>query len=500
LKNLCKTKDMKVHHFLAFDLGASSGRALLGSLDGQKLEIQEIHRFTNQMTLIHGHYFWNIFSLFNELKTGLAKCVKEFNIQPESIGIDTWGVDYALVTREGHLAGLPFAYRDSRTNNSMEEFFRLLPQKETYLLSGIQFMQFNTLFQLFSACQSGHSALNIADSMLFTPDALNFLFSGVRKNEYTIASTSQMLKAGLPEWEFRLLDVAGIPRGLVEEIILPGTILGNLLPEVCQETGSEPIPCIAVASHDTASAIASVPATEGTWVYISSGTWSLMGIESEVPLVSEETLELNFTNEGGVDGTIRFLKNIMGLWLIQECKKKWDEETTLSWSDIVEMSKSVPPFVSLINPDHSSFLNPPDMPEAIREFCRRTSQPVPADNAAISRCIYDSLALKYRYTLEQIEKVIKKPVEKIHIIGGGANNRFLCQLTADATGLPVIAGPVEATAIGNILMQARGLGYVESLKEMRSIVSGSFGLVQYLPSGSANWNEPYQRFKEMIKP
>jgi rhamnulokinase len=253
-----------------------------------------------------------------------------------------------------------------------------------------------------------------------------------------------------------------------------------------------------VASHDTGSAIASVPAGEGNWAYISSGTWSLMGVESQVPLVSDETLELNFTNEGGVDGTTRFLKNIMGLWLIQECKRKWDGEMTLSWSDIVEMSKSVPPFVSLINPDHSTFLNPPDMPEAIREFCRRAGEPVPETPAAISRCIYDSLAMKYRYTLEQIEKVIREQVEKIHIIGGGANNRFLCQLTADATGLPVLAGPVEATAIGNILMQARGMGYVESLKEMRSIVSGSFSLVQYLPSGSINWDEPYKRFKDLI--
>ncbi|HPT30688.1 MAG TPA: FGGY-family carbohydrate kinase, partial [Prolixibacteraceae bacterium] len=282
------------------------------------------------------------------------------------------------------------------------------------------------------------------------------------------------------------------------EIILPGTLLGNLLPEVCQETGSEPIPCIAVASHDTASAIVSVPADDGTWVYISSGTWSLMGVESPTSLVSEETLELNFTNEGGVDGTTRFLKNIMGLWLIQECKRKWDGEMALSWSDIVEMSQSVPPFVSLVDPDHPSFLNPSDMPEAIRGFCRRTGQPVPETPAAISRCIYDSLAMKYRYTLEQIEKVIRKPVEKIHIIGGGANNRFLCQLTADATGLPVLAGPVEATAIGNILMQARGMGYVESLKEMRLIVSGSFDPVQYLPSGSTNWDVPYERFKKLI--
>ncbi len=381
----------------------------------------------------------------------------------------------------------------------MEEFFRLLPRKETYLLSGIQFMQFNTLFQLFSAYQSKLEVLKIADSMLFTPDTLNFLFTGIRKNEYTIASTSQMLKAGKPEWEYRLLEVAGIPADLVGEIVLPGTVLGPLLPEVCSETGSEAIPCIAVASHDTASAIASVPAGDGTWAYISSGTWSLMGVESPVPLVSEETLALNFTNEGGVDGTTRFLKNIMGLWLIQECKRKWDDESALSWSDIVELSTSAPPFINLIDPDDNTFLNPPDMPEAIREYCRKTSQTIPATKAAIARCIYDSLALKYKYTLEQIEKIIRKPVERIHIIGGGANNRFLCQLTADATGLPVIAGPVEATAIGNILMQARGMGYVESLREMRTIVSESCDMIQYLPSKTHDWQENYFRFKLMIQ-
>jgi rhamnulokinase len=491
---------MKEHHFLAFDLGASSGRALLGSLKNNKLEINEIHRFTNRMILIHGHFFWDIFELFRELKIGLSKCVREFHIQPESIGIDTWGVDYALVTKDGQLAGIPYAYRDSRTNNSMEEFFRLMPRKETYMLSGIQFMQFNTLFQLFSAYNSKLEMMKVADSMLFMPDALSFLFTGIRKNEYTIASTSQMIKPGKQEWETRLLEAAGIPAGLVGDIVLPGTILGPLLPEVCAETGSEAIPCIAVASHDTASAIASVPAGEGNWAYISSGTWSLMGVESQVPLVSEETLSLNFTNEGGVDGTIRFLKNIMGLWLIQECKRKWDEESPLSWSEIVEMSTSVPPFVSLIDPDDLSFLNPPDMPEAIREYCRRTNQPVPSTQGAIARCVYESLALKYKFTLEQIEKIIRYPVERIHIIGGGANNRFLCQLTADATGLPVLAGPVEATAIGNILTQARGMGYVESLREMREIVSESCETIQYLPSRVLSWEENYLKFKMLIQP
>jgi rhamnulokinase len=287
---------MAKSYFLAFDIGASSGRAILGTLQNNNIELAEIHRFKNQMCKINGSYFWNIYSLFDELKTGLRKCISEFKIQPESIGIDTWGVDYSLVDNGGHLVGLPFAYRDHRTDKSMEEFFKILPKKETYLLSGIQFMQFNTLFQLFSSVQENYQGLKIAESILFTPDTLNFLFTGIKKTEYTIASTSQLLKPGKPEWEQKLLNSAGISTDLTGEIIQPGTIVGDLLPEVLEETGCTPIPCIAVASHDTASAIVSVPARGENWAYLSSGTWSLLGIESPVPLVSEKTLEMNFTN------------------------------------------------------------------------------------------------------------------------------------------------------------------------------------------------------------
>lgn len=486
------------HSFLAFDIGASSGRAILGTLRNNKLELTEIHRFTNQMMHLHGQYFWNIFSLFNELKTGLAKCVRDFGIQPLSIGIDTWGVDYGLITPDGYLAGLPFAYRDHRTDRIMPEFFQILSEEDTYRLSGLQFMQFNTLFQLFASVKSGYSALKIADSLLFTPDLLNFLFTGIRKNEYTIASTSAMLKPGKAEWESLLLGAAGIEKNLVQEIVQPGTILGPLLPEVCTETGCCEIPCIAVASHDTASAVASVPATGERWAYISSGTWSLMGIESPVPLVSEKTRLLNFTNEGGVEGTTRFLKNIMGMWLIQECRKIWNTKEKLDWTDIVKMSQYSQPFAFLIDPDYPGFLNPKNMPEAIQEFCRTTGQLVPVTEAQIARCIYDSLALKYKYTLEQIEEVVGYSIGKIHIIGGGANNEFLCRLTADATGLPVLAGPVEATAIGNILMQAKALGCLNSLEELRQVVASSIDPVQYLPNKSGVWDPAYSRFIEIV--
>jgi len=386
-------RDMNKKHFLAFDLGASSGRAILGTLESGKLKLKEVHRFKNQMSRIHGNYYWNIYNLFDELKTGLKKCISEFGVQPDSIGVDTWGVDYSLVSKSGQLIGLPFAYRDHRTDNAIEDFFKVLPKKETYLLSGIQFMQFNTLFQLFASKQEKHSRLNIAESLLFTPDTLNYLFTGIKKNEYTIASTSQLLKPGKAEWETKLFEAAEISTELVEEIIQPGTEVGNILTEIQEDTGSKEIPCIAVASHDTASAIASVPADGGNWAYLSSGTWSLLGIESAEPLVSEQTLGMNFTNEGGVEGTTRFLKNIMGMWLIQECKRIWDKEIVLDWQAIVDLSKDAKPFKSLINPDHSTFLNPGNMPLAIQEYCKQTNQPVPETKGEIARCIYDSLVL-----------------------------------------------------------------------------------------------------------
>jgi rhamnulokinase len=486
---------MNRKYFLAFDLGASSGRAILGILVDGKLELTEIHRFVNQMQLINGHYFWNIFSLFNELKTGLKKCVKEFGIQPESIGVDTWGVDFVHLNKEGLILSLPFAYRDSRTNTSMEDLFQVVPSEEVYAQTGIQFMQFNSLFQLFSMVKDQSSLLEITDSVLFMPDALNYLFSGVKKSEFSIASTSQMIVPGTCSWNYELLEKVGIPSNILQEIILPGTILGNIQNEVANETGSKSIPVIAVAAHDTGSAIVSVPSIESNFVYLSSGTWSIMGIESPNPIVSEQTRLLNFTNEGGVDGTTRFLKNIMGMWLIQEVQRIWEGEgTKYTWPEMVELARQSEPFKFLIDPDNSMFLNPGNMVQAVRDFCYQTAQGTPQTNGETIRCIYDSLALKYRFTLDQIRTVTDKPIEVIHIIGGGANNHFLNQLTADATGMEVIAGPTEATAIGNIMIQAKALGYVGSLKEIRQIIADSFGLVKFVPSNELDWDEAYDRY------
>ncbi len=488
---------MSINHFLAFDLGASSGRAILGKLSNGKLELTEIHRFKNQMSLIHGKYFWNIFNLFDELKTGLKKCVADYNIQPDSIGIDTWGVDYSLVTEEGQLIGLPFAYRDHRTDNAMEDFFKIMPKDRVYFLSGIQFMQFNTLFQLFASVKENFSLLKIAESLLFMPDTLNYLFTGIKKNEYTISSTSQLLKPGKPEWEEKLFAAANIPLQLMGDIVQPGDVIGEILPEVMAETGSAAIPCVAVASHDTASAIASVPAEGGNWAYLSSGTWSLLGVESNVPLVSEQALDMNFTNEGGVNGTTRFLKNIMGMWLIQECKRIWDEEKELGWQEIVDLCNQTEPFKSLINPDDPVFLNPGNMPGAIRDYCKKTEQPIPETKGEIARCIYDSLVLKYKYTIKQIEKVTGNKIERLHIIGGGAHNTMMNQLTADAIGITVFAGPTEATAIGNLMMQAKGKGAVKSLSEIRGIIRNSFEVTEYKPSPKLDWETAYTNFEKL---
>jgi len=490
---------MNKQHFLAFDIGASSGRAILGTLANDKLELNEVHRFINQMQLINGHYFWNIFSLFNELKAGLKKCIREFGVQPESIGIDTWGVDFVHLNKEGLILSLPFAYRDSRTNTSMEDLFQVIPQEEVYAQTGIQFMQFNSLFQLFSMVKDQSSLLEITDSILFMPDALNYLFSGIKRSEFSIASTSQMIVPGTCNWNYDLIKKAGIPAKILQEIILPGTILGNIQDEVAAETGSKTVPVIAVAGHDTGSAIVSVPSILNNFVYLSSGTWSIMGIESEHPIISEQTHQLNFTNEGGVDGTTRFLKNIMGMWLIQETQRIWaDQGISYTWPEMVELARNSEPFKFLINPDDPMFLNPRDMTLAIRDFCYQTAQGTPVNHAEVVRCIYDSLSLKYRYTLEQIREVTAQPIEIIHIIGGGANNHFLNQLTADATGLRVIAGPTEATAIGNILIQARALGYVGSVNEIRQIIAGSFDLVQFNPTNDLDWESAYNRYLEIM--
>jgi len=489
---------MNTGNFLAFDLGASSGRAMLGSLSGGKLTLSEIHRFENRMVEIDNHFYWNIFSIFEELKTGLNKCIHEFGIQPDSIAVDTWGVDFAFLDKDGMIASLPFAYRDHRTDDAMEELFRIIPKEELYAMTGIQLMQFNSIFQLFVNHRDHTPQYEIGKTLLFMPDALSYLFCGVMKNEFSIASTSQLLKPGQLACEWEIFERLGIKRSIMQEIVLPGTVLGMIKPEIQKETGSKAIPVVAVASHDTASAIASVPATGKNWAYISSGTWSLMGIESDKPLISKEILDLNFTNEGGVEGTTRFLKNIMGMWLLQECRRIWSHEVNYSWSEMVDLSIQAQPFKCLIDPDDATFLNPENMPDAIRNFCLKSGQPEPSNHGEYIRCIFESLALKYKITLESILSISGQSIEKIHLIGGGANNELLCQYSTNALGLPVIAGPTEATAIGNILLQARAMKAVSSLSEIRTMVENSFHTKTFLPKDHEIWNCQLERFRELV--
>lgn len=484
---------MPKHHYLAFDLGASSGRAILGTLSDSKLQLTEIHRFANQMQRINGHYFWNIFSLFQELKKGLAICIKDFGVQPESIAVDTWGVDFVHLDEKGMILSLPYAYRDSRTDTAMDDLFQLIPKDEVYRQTGIQFMQFNSLFQLFSMVRDNSSLLTITKQILFMPDALNYLFSGEARTEFTIASTSQMLVPGSCIWQNELIVKAGIPVGILGELIRPGQIIGRLLADIAEETASLRIPVVAVGGHDTASAIASVPALDPNFAYISSGTWSIFGIEVSEPIVSEKSLELNFTNEGGVEGTTRFLKNIMGMWLIQECRRIWAREYEYSWPEMVALAQTAEPFKFVLNPDDSRFLNPENMPATIVAFCDETGQGKPVSHAEIIRCIYDSLALKYRKTLDEIQQVSDLKIERIHVIGGGCYNEFLNQLTADVCELPVYAGPTEATATGNIMMQAKALGQVQSLSEIREVIRNSFQLKEFMPQKLKNWQKAYAK-------
>jgi rhamnulokinase len=381
----------------------------------------------------------------------------------------------------------------------MEEFYKLIPGEELYLMTGIQLMQFNSLFQLFINKKTSAPQFEIGKDLLFMPDALSYLFCGVKKNEFSIASTSQLLKPGKLEYEEKLFRAMGVDQSIMQEIVLPGTILGILKPEIQKETGSTAIPVIAVASHDTASAIASVPAKGRNWAYISSGTWSLMGIESDKPLISKEIHNLNFTNEGGVEGTTRFLKNIMGLWLLQECRKAWAHKVNYTWSEMVDLSIHAQPFKCLIDPDDSTFLNPADMPGAIVDFCLKTGQNSPETHGEFIRCIFESLAMKYRLTLESILSVVNYPIDKVHIIGGGASNELLCQYSANALGLPVVAGPFEATAIGNIMIQAKSMSAVASLDEIRSMVGNSFATKTYEPKDTKVWATQYLKFEKLVK-
>ncbi len=484
--------------YLAFDIGAESGRAMLGTLVDGQLTIQQISRFANGMLEVNGHLHWNIYRLFEEIKTALQACAAQHTDKPASLAIDTWAVDFGLVGREGDILGLPFAYRDHRTAGMMEEMFKMVPQQRLYQLTGIQMLPFNTIFQLLAMARSRSSLLQIAQHLLFIPDLLNYLLTGEKKSEFTLATTSQLYNPLKRDWEKELLKVIGVSRALMPEVVKPATKLGSLLSTIARETGMQKTPVVACASHDTGSAVAAVPAQGQDWAYLSSGTWSLMGVEVHAPVMTAHAQQLNFTNEGGVADTFRLLKNIMGLWLVQQCRKAWLAQREYSYEELMKLAANAPSSKSLIDPDSPEFLNPPDMPVAIQAYCQRTGQAVPQSHAQIIRCVYESLALKYRLVLEQLKQIHSQKISRLHIVGGGANNTLLCQWTANATGLPVFAGPSEATAIGNIMVQALASGQVQSLAEIRGVVAASFPPERFEPQEQEAWNEAFVRFRKLV--
>lgn len=486
---------MDKHIFLAFDLGATSGRAVTITLSGDKFIIEEIHRFPNAIMQLHGKYYWNVYSIFQELKKSLQQCSQR-GIKPQSIGIDTWGVDFGYIAKDGSLLTLPRAYRDPYTDGAPEQYFKIVPRKELYASTGIQIMNFNSLFQLFSAKQEGSVALKEAEHILFMPDLFTYLLTGKTVCEYTEASTSQILNPKKKEFEKSLLEAAGIPSSILPPLVLPGTFVGELTDEIATETGVGKIPVYAVAGHDTASAIAAIPSLDDNFAYLSSGTWSLMGIECEQPIINEESYRHNFTNEGGIDGTTCFLKNITGMWLLEQCRKEWEREgTAYSYPQIVELATSAEPFRSLINPDAPQFSNPPCMTEAIAQYCHATGQPAPQTHAQYIRCIFESLALCYRDTLETLRSVAPHPIERLHIIGGGSKNTLLNRFTANAIGIPTVAGPAEATAIGNCMIQARAAGLVGDRRAMRRLIAQIEQPTTYHPQDCELWQQAYEKYK-----
>ena len=488
------------HNFLAIDLGAESGRAIRATLDGAHLFLTEIHRFPNNSVRLSNGLYWDILGLWSEIKAALRIAARQRDIQLAGIGIDTWGVDYGLLDRAGALIGNPYHYRDDRTNGMMEEAFKRLPRERIFDLTGIQFMQLNTLYQLFSMVVRQSPALQMAETFLTIPDLFNYWLSGRQVCEFTNATTTQCYDPRHREWSLPLLKALSIPTRIFPEVVQPGTILGEVLPDIAEEIGCGRVPVIAPACHDTGSAVAAVPAENKRFAWISSGTWSIMGAEAGDPIVNAQSLAYNFTNEGGVNGTWRFSKNIMGLWLVQECRRTWARAgEELSYDQITRLAAEAEPFQSIIDVDNADFFQPGDMPARIQQYCARTQQPVPDTQGAIVRCALESLALKYRWVLDRLEEMLGYRLEPIHIIGGGMQNRLLNQLTADATRRSVVAGPIEATATGNVLMQAIALGHLKSLDEARAVVRHSFKPETYAPQLSDRWDTAYQKLQTLLQ-
>lgn len=486
--------------FISLDLGAESGRAIVGTLAAERLTLEEVYRFPNGPVRIHGSLYWDPLRLFHEMKQGLNKISSQYGHDFISMGVDTWGVDFALLDQDGRLVGNPHCYRDPRTEGMMEEAFKHLSRQEIFeQTGGIQFLSINTLFQMLSMVTEQSPQLTTADTFLMMPDLFNYWFTGYKVCEFTNATTTQFYNSLTGEWALDFLSKLGIPDHILPEVVMPGTNLGSLMPEIADEVGLSDLSVIAPATHDTASAAAAIPASGADFAWLSSGTWSLLGGISDQPILTPEALAANFSSYGGPGGICLPLKNIMGLWLVQECRRLWAQAgETHSYNDITQMAAAAKPFTAVIDPDHASFLAPADMPAAIQRLCQDTNQPIPQSKGEIIRTALEGLALRYRWTVETLEQLLQRKLDVLHVVGGGSQNELLCQFTADATQLPVVAGPVEATAIGNIAVQAIAAGRLASLDEARELIHRSFSVVTYEPGSGAPWDEAYGRVLDLL--
>ena len=485
---------METIHYLAVDLGATSGRTVLASYDGHKIEMRELTRFKNPIIPMGGHMFWDLPALYNEVLLGLKKAADE-GVALKSIGIDTWGCDFAYFGKDGQLLGLPYCYRDSHTEGAQQKFFEKMSAEDVYKRTGIQFMDFNSLFQLDTIKRNGGSALEAAEKVLFIPDALIYMLTGKAVCEYTVASTSQMLNPVTGDLDEDILKALGIGREKFGKLTQPGEVVGQLTPQVQEFTGLGAVDVVAVAGHDTGSAVAAVPAEDEEYAYLSCGTWSLLGIETPEAIITDESFRHNFTNEGGIEGTTRFLKNICGLWIFEQSRKEF-KGAPEGVAELVALCDTAD-IDSVIDPDAPCFSHPVSMTAAINDYCEKTGQRVPQTPAEYCRVIFRSLALRYRQVVEILRGFAPFEIKKLHVIGGGSLNRYLMQYAANSLNMPVICGPVEGTALGNTLVQIKSSGLVETLPQMRAIVGRSIDLVTYMPVNADVWAEAYNKFVEI---
>ena len=483
--------------YLAFDYGASSGRSIVASFDGKKIELTETHRFNNDPVMINGTFTWDFLRLFYEMKKGFQKTFAEHK-DLTSVGVDTWGVDFGLIGKNGELLSNPVHYRDTRTDGMIEYADSIVPKKEIFDTTGTAFQKFNSLYQLLSLAKSKSPLLEIADTMLFVPDIFNFLLTGKKCCEFTITSTAQMYDPSKGTWAKDMLEKLGIRTDILPEIVPAGTVLGNIKPEIVDEFGITSIPVVAVAEHDTGSAALSVPYEEKGSAFLSSGTWSLLGIELPKPIINDRTRELNYTNEGCINNEYRLLKNIMGLWIQNECIRNWEARgEKIAFKELDQSVVDADPFIAIVDVDDPSFFEPFHMPEKIQEYCRKTGQRVPETHGEIMRVVNEGLALKYRQSIEGLEEIVGFDIPALNIVGGGTKNRVLSQFTANAIKRKVIAGPIEATAIGNVAAQMIAMGDVKDVAEVKEVIKASFPLEYYEPKDTEVWDEAYAKLLKL---